>query len=161
MSIRRRLAWWRENEVGEMAFGLGQLGLAAAALGLAAEAYECLSLLATRYWWPNLVSTHNAGALFNVDSCGAFPALVVAMLVQARGDQIRLLPARPASWPTGRIDGVLLRGAVRVDELSWEPGRVRVRLTGPDTDLTVIGPNGGTAAVRLRAGQASRLEMEA
>jgi len=37
----------------------------------------------------------------------------------------------------------------------------RVRLTGPDTDLTVIGPNsGGTAAIRLRAGQPSRLEME-
>src|SRR5258708_30466819 len=53
VSIRRRLARWRENEVGEMAFGLGQLGLAAAALGLAAEAYGCLRPLATRYRPPN------------------------------------------------------------------------------------------------------------
>jgi hypothetical protein len=165
VSVRRRLAWWIDNDVGEMAFGLGQLGLAAAALGLAAEAYECLRLLATRYWQPNLVSTHNAGALFNVDICGAFPALVVAMLVQGRGDRVRLLPALPAAWPTGRIDGVLLRGGIRVDELSWEPGRVRVRLTGPDTALTVSGPRnsagGDAATVRLRAGQASWLEMEA
>ena len=42
--------FYRTNEVGEMAFGLAQLGLAAATLGLAAEAYECLTLLATRFW---------------------------------------------------------------------------------------------------------------
>ena len=156
-SIRRRLAWWRSGRNEEMAFGLTQLGLAAAALGLADEAYECLSLMARRFWQPNLVPTHNAGALFNVDIAGGFPALVVAMLVQARDKVIRLLPAVPRQWPSGRIEGALLRGGIRLDELDWNADRVVVRLTGPDSDVTVIGPRGMQASVRL--GQ--RLEMEA
>jgi alpha-L-fucosidase 2 len=81
----------------------------------------------------------------------------VAMLVQARDKTVRLLPALPGQWPSGRIEGALLRGGIRVDELDWNPDRVVVRLTGPDSDITVIGPRGSEATVRL--GQ--RLEMEA
>jgi hypothetical protein len=156
-SIRRRLDWWRSGKNQEMAFGLTQLGLAAAALGLADEAYDCLRLMAERFWGPNLVPTHNAGALFNVDIAGGFPALVVAMLVQARDNEIRLLPALPAQWPSGRIAGALLRGGIRVDELAWTPDRVTVRLSGPEREVTVIGPRGSEATVRL----GRRLEMEA
>jgi hypothetical protein len=156
-SIRRRLAWWRSSRNEEMAYGLVQLGLAAATLGLADEAYECLTLMAERFWQPNLVPTHNTGALFNVDIAGGFPALVVAMLVQSRGASIRLLPAVPKAWRSGRIEGALLRGGIRVDELDWTPDRVVVHLTGPDTEVTVVGPRGSEATVRL--GQ--RLEMEA
>src|SRR5687768_6095946 len=63
-AVRLRLAWWREAG-DEMAFGLAQLGLAAAALGLAEEAYETVSRLALRYWRASGVSAHNAGAIFN------------------------------------------------------------------------------------------------
>ncbi len=83
------------------------------------------------------------------------------MLIRTRDERIRLLPACPKAWPSGRIAGVRLPGGIRVDELSWEPGRVELRLTGPDAVRTVIGPGGSVATVRLRANQASRLEMEA
>ena len=118
-SVRRRLDWWRDT-ADEMAFGLAQLGLAAAALGLADEAYECLPLAghavlaaepgpdpqrrrscstptsaaASRRWWWR---------------CWCRPA----------DNEIRLLPALPGAWPSGRISGVLLRGGIRVDELAW------------------------------------------
>ena len=65
-AIRHRLAWWRGHG-DEMAYGLTQLGLAAAALGLADEAYETVRHLAARYWRPSLVPTHNAGETFNID----------------------------------------------------------------------------------------------
>src|SRR5690606_15219479 len=98
-AIRARLAWWRSAASDEMAFGLVQLGLAAANLGLATEAATTLELMATRYWRPTLVSTHNRGALFNTDICGGFPAVVAAMLLRSREGRCDLLPALPPAWP--------------------------------------------------------------
>ncbi|GAA3135765.1 glycoside hydrolase N-terminal domain-containing protein [Planomonospora alba] len=129
LAVRRRLAWWRGADSDEMAFGLVQLGLAAASLGMAAEAYEALTLLATRYWREeNLVSTHNRDAIFNVDVCGGLPALVAAMLVRsslpgAGYGRVDLLPALPAEWACGEARGLVVRGGT-VEHLSWRPGRV-------------------------------------
>lgn len=56
-----------------MAFGLVQLGLAAAHLGAADTALECVVWLARDHWTPNLVPTHDEGAIFNVDAAGGLP----------------------------------------------------------------------------------------
>jgi hypothetical protein len=146
-AVRLRLDWWR-GQGDEMAFGLVQLGLAAAALGLAEEAYEALTRLATRYWRPSGVSTHNAGALFNTDVCGGLPALVVAMLARRRGERVELLPALPDAWPRGSVRGVRLRGGVRLDRLSWAPGEVEVDLAYPnDHEPLVSAPAGAVLTV--------------
>ncbi|MBG0820838.1 glycoside hydrolase N-terminal domain-containing protein [Planomonospora sp. ID91781] len=129
LAVRRRLEWWRGEGSDEMAFGLVQLGLAAASLGLAEEAHETLTLLATRYWREeNLVSTHNRDAIFNVDVCGGLPALVAAMLVRsslpgAGYGRVDLLPALPEAWPRGEARGLVVRGGT-VERLTWKPGRV-------------------------------------
>src|SRR5690606_42102468 len=122
-AVRARLAWWRSAESDEMAFGLVQLGLAAAHLGLAGEAHETLELMATRYWRPTLVSTHNRGALFNTDLCGGFPAVVAAMLLRSREGGVDLLPALPAAWPEGEARGLGGPAAVPVDPRDWPPTR--------------------------------------
>ena len=75
----------------------GQLGLAAAALGLGRRGARDACRALTRYWRPSLVSTHNAGAIFNTDICGGLPALVVAMLVRGGESTVGLLPALPAA----------------------------------------------------------------
>jgi len=90
-----------------MAFGVVWLGLAAAHLGMAI----CpggRDVLATRYWRPSLVSTHDSlvcasgkEALFNVDICGGLPALIVEMLVAILDRQDSVLPARPVEWKSG------------------------------------------------------------
>ncbi|WP_084958075.1 glycosyl hydrolase family 95 catalytic domain-containing protein [Thermoactinospora rubra] len=126
-AVRRRLAWWRGSESDEMAFGLVQLGLAAARLGMAAEAHEALTLLVTRYWRANMVSTHNRDAIFNVDVCGGVPALVAAMLVRSSEESLDLLPACP--WPRGEARGLRARGGVTVECLAWWPGGGEARLT--------------------------------
>ncbi|GIH74366.1 hypothetical protein Plo01_07950 [Planobispora longispora] len=134
LAVRRRMEWWRGAGSDEMAFGLVQLGLAAAALGLAEEAHETVTLLATRYWREeNLVSTHNRDAIFNVDVCGGLPAVVAAMLVRsslpASGyGRLDLLPALPREWPYGEARGLVVRGGT-VDRLTWEPGRVEAVIT--------------------------------
>lgn len=146
-TIGRRLAWWRSTEADEMAFGLVQLGLAAAQLGLAEPAYEALTRLA-RYWRPSLVATHNLDRIFNVDICGGLPALVVAMLLRSARDsaghsRLDLLPALPAAWPSGELRGAAARGPVRVERLAWSPDRVEaVLVPGYSGDLTVGLPDG-------------------
>ncbi|WP_340147989.1 glycosyl hydrolase family 95 catalytic domain-containing protein, partial [Thermobifida fusca] len=154
-AIRARLAWWRSAASDEMAFGLVQLGLAAANLGLATEAATTLELMATRYWRPTLVSTHNRGALFNTDICGGFPAVVAAMLLRSREGRCDLLPALPPAWPEGEARGLCGRGGVLVDHLEWTPTRMRARLRARHTTRVRIGlPDGATRVVTLDPDQA-------
>ncbi|MEN3533721.1 glycoside hydrolase N-terminal domain-containing protein [Microbispora sp. ZYX-F-249] len=138
-AVRRRLEWWRGAESDEMAFGLVQLGLAAANLGMTTEASQALDLLVTRYWRANMVSTHNRDAIFNVDVCGGVPALVAAMLVRSEGDRLDLLPACP--WPSGEVRGLRARRGVVVERLTWSPEGVEAVLSGAASRrLTVTTP---------------------
>jgi hypothetical protein len=153
-TVRSRLAWWAGAESDEMGYGLAQLGLAAAALGLAEEAYSTVEAMAGRYWRDNLVPTHNRDAMFNVDLAGGLPAVVVAMLLRSAHGRLGLLPALPAAWPRGRVTGLAARDAVRVLELSWEPGRVEAVLCARrDTRVVVSAPPGTSREVTLPAGQ--------
>ncbi|MFJ9555606.1 glycosyl hydrolase family 95 catalytic domain-containing protein [Nocardiopsis sp. NPDC101807] len=149
-AVRARLGWWRGQEADEMAFGLVQLGLAAANLGLAGEAHEALGLLATRYWRPTLVPTHNRGALFNVDIGGGFPAVVAAMLVRSSEGRLDLLPALPPDWRSGRVEGLRARGGIIVDSLDWEGGAARAELRSVEPRTAVVGlPDATRRTVRV------------
>ncbi|MET8153828.1 glycosyl hydrolase family 95 catalytic domain-containing protein [Actinoplanes sp. NPDC049668] len=142
-TVRGRLAWWLGAEADEMAYGLAQLGLAAAALGMAEEAYATVERMAGRYWRASLVPTHNRDAIFNVDIAGGLPAVVAAMLLRSAHGRLDLLPALPVQWPTGRVTGLAARDAVRIDELRWAPGRAEAVLTARhDVRLTVGAPPG-------------------
>ncbi|MGW5875172.1 glycosyl hydrolase family 95 catalytic domain-containing protein [Nocardiopsis terrae] len=156
-AVRARLAWWRGQEADEMAFGLVQLGLAAAALGMSEEACETVSLLAERYWRPTMVPTHNRGRILNVDIGGGFPALVAAMLLGSAEGRIDVLPALPREWASGCAEGLRARGGVAVDRLEWGPDGVLVDLRATaDGPLLVRMPD-GDRRVRLAAGGAVRL----
>ncbi|GIH24471.1 hypothetical protein Aph01nite_27810 [Acrocarpospora phusangensis] len=146
-AVRKRLEWWRSAESDEMAYGLVQIGLAAAGLGMTAEAAEALTLLSTRYWRPNLVSTHNRDAIFNVDICGGTPALIAAMLLRSTHEgRIDLLPACP--WPSGEVTGLRARNGVTVERLAWSPRAVEVALTAVENTRVTLDGRG----LRLPAG---------
>jgi alpha-L-fucosidase 2 len=136
-TVRRKIAWRAERPEGppgrmEMAFGLASLGLAAAALGDAASAYQCVLWLARDHFTPALMSTHDAGAIFNVDASGALPAVVAAMLAGSAAGELRLLPALPAEWTEGEVTGLTVRGAARISRLSWSPEEVAVTIDHGD-----------------------------
>ena len=42
--------------------------------------------------------------------------------------KIQLLPALPAAWPSGTIEGVLCRGQIEIKRLHWKEGSILVSL---------------------------------
>jgi hypothetical protein len=119
---------WTNNQRGFMSFGLVQLGQAATSLGENELAYECLIHLVNRFWLHNLASMHNHKSLFNMDISGGMPAVLIKMLVASEPGRIQLLPALPAAWPTGTIEGVLCRGQIEIKRLHWDNNRIRISL---------------------------------
>lgn len=118
-AIENRLEFRREQDGGDMAFGLVQLGLAAAHINDTQHAYECVDWLCNTYWSPSLTSYHNPGEIFNVDICGGLPAVVTEMILQSNSNKIELLPTLPDQWDEGEINGARTRCGVIVD-LEWK-----------------------------------------
>jgi hypothetical protein len=84
------------------------------------------------------------------------PAVIIKMLVASDVGKIQLLPALPAAWPTGRIEGVLCRGAIEIQSLEWEGKQITVTLSSarPQTvtldlpsEIEQLSVTGGAAEV--------------
>jgi alpha-L-fucosidase 2 len=122
-AIEKRMEFRRREPSGEMAFGVVQLGQAAASLRQAETCYELVDWLANLYWRPAMTTTHNRQSLFNVDICGGMPDVICRMLLDSRPGQIDLLPSLPAAWPKGSVKGLRARGGFEVD-ITWRDGRL-------------------------------------
>lgn len=151
-TIAAKIAWRAEAPTAppgrmEMAFGLVQLGLAAAALGDARSALTCVEWLAVDHWRPALTTTHDAGTIFNLDASGGLPALVAAMLLNSTIDSLSILPALPSEWRHGSITGLRARGGIVVDRLAWDDDGCALTLRRLP-EATWLRPDG---RVRLRS----------
>jgi len=157
LKLERHWANW-EKQSGYMAFGLVQLGQAATSLREADLAYRCLVPLINRYWYNSLASTHNAKKLFNMDISGGMPAVLIKMLVSSDPGRIDLLPARPAAWPSGTIEGVLCRGRIEVKRLRWDGKSIQaVLLSGVQQEID-LGAPAEIASMTVRKGEARVLD---
>ena len=124
------------------------------------RAYKVLGmLLGPSRTYPNLFDAHPP---FQIDGNFGGAAGIVEMLVQSWGGSIFLLPALPAAWRDGRIEGVRVRNAARLD-LAWKAGRLaratlhserggRYRLVHADRTLDLDLAAGASATVALRDG---------
>ena len=159
-TIATKIAWRAELPTAppgrmEMAFGLVQLGVAAAALGDARSALVCAEWLAIDHWTPALTTTHDAGSIFNMDPSGGLPALVAAMLLSSDEDTLTVLPALPEEWAQqGKVTGLRARGGIVVEQLEWTDrgGRVRLRRL---PEAMWLRPDG---RVRIRVGSSFEIE---
>ena len=159
-SIENKLiTHWRTNKLGYMAFGIVQLGQASASLGEGELVYECLGYLVNRFWLNNLASMHNHRSLLNMDVSGGMPSVIIKMLVYSDPGLIKLLPALPAEMPKGSIEGVLCRGQIEIEKLSWDNKSLSVEIKSmKDQEITLQLPSGiksidnrGVGSVKIKS----------
>ena len=150
---------WRGKRSGFMSFGLVQLGQAAASLGEAEIAYECMGHLVNRFWLNNMASMHNHKTLFNMDISGGMPAVIIKMLVASDPGLIQLLPALPEEWNNGSIEGVLCRGQIEIKNMAWSESNVKVNLISDKTQTIELKAFGKTKKVKLSKGKVIEVEM--
>jgi len=112
-----------------------------ARLGDGDRALECLELLSRSCVGPNLFTYHNdwrrqgitmdaeGYAPFQIDANFGWTAAVLEMLVYSSPGLLKLLPALPKKWPTGKAEGILCRGGIEACvEWDMHERTVRARL---------------------------------
>ncbi len=115
------------------------------------QAHQVLAaLLGPDRTYPNMFDAHPP---FQIDGNFGGTAGIIEMLIQTRGDTLRLLPALPDAWPGGSIHGILQRGGCRVD-LSWKDRKVTEVALHSSRPITrrIVTPH-GEAMVRLKANE--------
>jgi len=158
-TIQQRFEHHKERPV--MAFGLVQLGLAAAHIGNEQLTQEIINFLTKGYWTTGMGSFHNRDNLFNTDISGGFPYLVASSLVYADPGYIRFFPARPDHWKSGSVKGLLLRGGIKVKELTWnEENAKAILVSKSEQTITIENSMGVKTEYLLKPGMEIKIEIE-
>ncbi|HEV7709834.1 MAG TPA: glycoside hydrolase N-terminal domain-containing protein [Asanoa sp.] len=103
------------------------------------RAYDLVRLLVTpARLAPNMFDLHPP---FQIDGNFGATSGIAEMLLHSHAGELHVLPALPAAWPTGRVQGLRGRGGYTVD-ITWSSGQA--------SEVQVRADRAGTVNVRGR-----------
>jgi alpha-L-fucosidase 2 len=117
------------------------------------SALECLDLLSRSCVKNNFYTVHNdwrgmgiglemEWAPFQIDANMGWTAAVQEMLLFSVPGRIKILPALPAGWTRGSVNGLRARGGVQVS-IEWNRNKVLVRLISAMDQAVELSAAGG------------------
>ncbi|MHC4562116.1 MAG: glycosyl hydrolase family 95 catalytic domain-containing protein, partial [Planctomycetota bacterium] len=149
VAVEKRLVIGLTSQTG---WSLSHMANIYARLGEGDRALECLEILTRSCTACNLLTYHNdwrkqgltlhwgeSFPPFQIDANFGLTAAIIEMLLFSKLGLLKLLPAVPAKWPTGQINGLVARGDITVD-LQWDfpAGTVRAELTARQAQTITV-----------------------
>ena len=128
VAVEKRLVVGLTSQTG---WSMAHMANSYARLGEGDRSLECLEILSRGSTGPNLFTYHNDwrkmgltcgdgnSAPFQIDANFGITAAVLEMLVFSKPGLIKLLPALPAKWNSGKVTGICCRGGITVD-MEWD-----------------------------------------
>lgn len=105
------------------------------------------AVLGGDFFHASLMTSHYPSRdVYNADAAHALPAALIEMLVQSTPDRLVLLPALPATFPSGELRGLRTRFGARLD-LSWSDDGHATAVLHPSRDARVEVRTGGGLAL--------------